>query len=153
MLNFFYLVFVASGLCCPVLDWLKSLQLPVSTMLLVLLLLTTLWFCSIFPLFIVVFEEKAWLHGYWVGKINRLGVEVVEYCIQQRFCYSVFLVEALWSCCVKRFPVWDSCDSSQGIGIGTDWASKPQNFPSSLTCALYALLTRDRVVWIQTCVC
>lgn len=60
---------------------------------------------------------------------------------------SFFLEEALWSCCVKPFPVWVSCDSGQGTGIGTDQASElHENFPLSLTaCALYALFTCDCV--------
>lgn len=55
-----------------------------------------------------------------------------------------FWEEALRSCCVKLFPVWVSCDSGQGTGIGTKRASElHENFPPSLTAfALCALLAR-----------
>lgn len=60
---------------------------------------------------------------------------------------SVFVEEALRSCCVKLFPVWVSCDSGQGTGIGTNQASElNENFPPRMTAfALCALLACDCV--------
>lgn len=65
-----------------------------------------------------------------------------ECSMQQRFGYFLFFWRKhCGSCCVKPFPVWVSCDSGQGTGIGTDRASElHENFPLSLTaCALHAL--------------
>lgn len=127
-------------------------------MLAVILVITTLCFSSwrdgsfSFVCSLLVFEQKAWLYGCWVEKINIdcpgfcvfKGAERVVLYEAEIWLLFVFGEEALRSCCVKPFPVWVSCDSGQGTGIGTKRASElHENFPPSLAAfALCAPLAR-----------
>lgn len=126
-------------------------------MLAVMLVIATFCFsfwrdgCFSFVCSLLVFEQKAWLYGCWVEKIN---IDCPGFCVFKGAVRVVLYEAEIWLLFVfgrKRcgpvvwnFPVWVSCNSGQGTGIGTKRASElHENFPPSLTAfALCALLAR-----------